>query len=196
MGMRRTHSAEPIDTYVLNPALADSPDGGISPKYAILQIRAEEQRLMNDRNNENGSLRTKVVFASDAASVLDLILLVLAFRLLERVAADRQTLEARSEQIADLNAELTTINEELEKRVDQRTRELAVSNQELEAFSYSVSHDLRAPLRTIDGFSLALKEDFSDCLNEEGQDYINRVRNGVQRMGSTLVLECGWFSMS
>jgi len=70
--------------------------------------------------------------------------------------------------------------------VEQRTRELAVSNQELEAFSYSVSHDLRAPLRTIDGFSLALMEDFSDKLNEEGRDYIGRVRNGVQRMGSLI----------
>jgi light-regulated signal transduction histidine kinase (bacteriophytochrome) len=75
---------------------------------------------------------------------------------------------------------------ELEDRVAQRTRELAFSNQELEAFSYSVSHDLRAPLRTIDGFSLALQEDFSDKLSAEGNDYIVRVRNGVQRMGTLI----------
>ncbi len=54
---------------------------------------------------------------------------------------------------------------------------------ELEAFSYSVSHDLRAPLRTIDGFSLALEEDFAENLDAKGRDYILRVRNGVQRMG-------------
>ncbi len=186
MGIRRSHKADPSDSYVLAPALADSPDGGISPKYAILQIKGEEQRLLADRQNETKWMRHKVIFAFVAASVLDLVLLVMAFRLLERVAEGRQQLEERSEQIAGLNAELTTINEELEKRVEQRTLELAVSNQELEAFSYSVSHDLRAPLRTIDGFSLALKEDFSDCLNEEGQDYINRVRNGVQRMGTLI----------
>jgi light-regulated signal transduction histidine kinase (bacteriophytochrome) len=88
--------------------------------------------------------------------------------------------------IAALNTELTQLNTALEVRVKQRTRELEASNQELEAFSYSVSHDLRAPLRTIDGFSLALLEDFSDKLNDEGRDYIARVRSGVQRMGTLI----------
>ena len=185
MDMRRTHPAE-MSSFVLDPALSDSPDGGISPKYALTQIRAEEERLLADRNTEAQAARHKAIYAFSGASLLDLVLLIFAFRLIERILDDRQTLEQRSEVIAGLNTELTTINEELEKRVDQRTRELAVSNQELEAFSYSVSHDLRAPLRTIDGFSLALKEDFSHCLNEEGQDYINRVRNGVQRMGSLI----------
>jgi light-regulated signal transduction histidine kinase (bacteriophytochrome) len=85
-----------------------------------------------------------------------------------------------------LNIELKNLNADLEGRVEQRTRELAAANQELEAFSYSVSHDLRAPLRTIDGFSLALQEDFTDVLNDEGRDYIARVRNGVQRRGSLI----------
>jgi PAS domain S-box-containing protein len=61
--------------------------------------------------------------------------------------------------------------------------ELTAANKELESFSYSVSHDLRAPLRGIDGFSLALLEDYSDKLDENGRDYLHRVRAATQRMG-------------
>jgi len=64
--------------------------------------------------------------------------------------------------------------------------ELAAANKELEAFSYSVSHDLRAPLRSIDGFSQALLEDYHDKLDEEGIDYLRRVRNETQRMGQLI----------
>jgi light-regulated signal transduction histidine kinase (bacteriophytochrome) len=78
------------------------------------------------------------------------------------------------------------LNQSLELRVQQRTSELETMNKELEAFSYSVSHDLRAPLRTIDGFSLALEEDYADVVGPEGKDYIQRVRTGVQRMGSLI----------
>ena len=67
-----------------------------------------------------------------------------------------------------------------------RTAELEASNQELEAFSYSVSHDLRAPLRTIDGFSLALEEDYAEAVDATGKDYIARVRSSVQRMGQLI----------
>lgn len=64
--------------------------------------------------------------------------------------------------------------------------ELAAANKELEAFSYSVSHDLRAPLRSIDGFSQALLEDYSNVLDEQGADYIRRVRNATQKMGQLI----------
>lgn len=76
--------------------------------------------------------------------------------------------------------------EELETRVKARTVELEAANKELEAFSYSVSHDLRAPLRAIDGFSQALVEDFSDKLDEDGLDYLDRVRKASQRMGELI----------
>ena len=59
-------------------------------------------------------------------------------------------------------------------------------NKELEAFSYSVSHDLRAPLRSIDGFSQALLEDYAEVLDEDGQDYLNRVRKASQRMAQLI----------
>ena len=79
--------------------------------------------------------------------------------------------------------EIMRINASLEQRVLQRTAELENANHELEAFSYSVSHDLRAPLRSIDGWSLALEEDFYDQLDEKGREYIDRVRRETQRMG-------------
>ncbi len=78
------------------------------------------------------------------------------------------------------------LNAELEQRVRDRTAELAAANKELEAFSYSVSHDLRAPLRGIDGWSLALLEDYHDRLDERGRQYLDRVRSETQRMGQLI----------
>lgn len=74
----------------------------------------------------------------------------------------------------------------LELRVENRTRELALANKELEAFSYSVSHDLRAPLRAIDGFSKALLATCGDKVGEQGRHYLDRVRAGTQRMGELI----------
>jgi PAS domain S-box-containing protein len=75
------------------------------------------------------------------------------------------------------------LNETLEVRVRERTAQLEIANKELEAFSYSVSHDLRAPLRGIDGWSLALLEDYGTRLDERAQQYLGRVRSETQRMG-------------
>lgn len=82
--------------------------------------------------------------------------------------------------------ELDRHREHLEELVDERTTELRAANKELETFSYSVSHDLRAPLRSIDGFSMALLEDYSDKIDEEGRDYLNRVRNSAQTMSNLI----------
>jgi signal transduction histidine kinase len=68
----------------------------------------------------------------------------------------------------------------------KRGQELSASNKELEAFCYSVSHDLRAPLRGIDGFSQALIEDYGAQLDEQGRQYLERVRAGTQRMGALI----------
>jgi PAS domain S-box-containing protein len=73
-----------------------------------------------------------------------------------------------------------------EQKLNELAQRLGASNRELEAFSYSVSHDLRAPLRAIDGFSLTLLEDYGDRLDETAHDYLKRVRNGAQRMGQLI----------
>lgn len=82
--------------------------------------------------------------------------------------------------------EIGELNASLERRVADRTNQLDVANKELQAFSYSVSHDLRAPLRGIDGWSQALQEDCGDQLDATGHEYLQRVRHEAQRMGELI----------
>lgn len=82
--------------------------------------------------------------------------------------------------------EVRQLNAELEQRVTQRTEELAIVNKELEAFAYSISHDLRAPLRSIDGFSRMLIETNADRLDTDGHHYVERVRAASQRIGDMI----------
>ncbi|HLQ35912.1 MAG TPA: ATP-binding protein [Chloroflexota bacterium] len=82
--------------------------------------------------------------------------------------------------------EMRDMNAELERMVADRTTQLQVANQELEALSYSVSHDLRAPLRSVDGFSQVLIEDFSATLAPEARSYLQRIRGASQRMSQLI----------
>jgi hypothetical protein len=82
--------------------------------------------------------------------------------------------------------ELAIYREQLENLVKERTRELETANKELESFSYSVSHDLRAPLRSIDGFSKILMEDYSNQLDDTAKNHLNRIHRSTQRIGSLI----------
>lgn len=85
-----------------------------------------------------------------------------------------------------LTEEVTRTKEELEKRVRIRTEELELANRELEAFSYSVSHDLRAPLRSIEGFTDVLLKQYCEVLDPEGQKYLGRVKAAAHRLSALI----------
>ncbi len=156
-------------------------------------MEAEERRLLAVRTSGAESSARTARFAVALASAIDLVLIVLMFRYFALERKQRIDLEITAENLAvsrrqiEINAaEIQALNTTLEEKVRQRTAELETTNRELEAFSYSVSHDLRAPLRTIDGFCLALEEDYAAVVDGIGRDYIARVRAGVQRMGGLI----------
>lgn len=81
---------------------------------------------------------------------------------------------------------LRDLNCQLEQRVHERTAELVATNRDLESFSYSVSHDLRSPLRSINGFAQALLEDYAPSLDDEARGYLDRIRNASRRMSELI----------
>jgi len=95
---------------------------------------------------------------------------------LEKEIAERRRIEE----------EMTQLNIDLERRVRERTSQLEMTNSELESFCYSVSHDLRAPLRAIDGFSQALAEELPEQLSDGAQRHFDRIRAATQRMGQLI----------
>ena len=108
---------------------------------------------------------------------------VLVYLLLKRY--ERKS-ERATEALIQSQGEVRRMNAELEQRVAARTLQLESTNRELEAFAYAVSHDLRAPLRSMSGFSQILQESAPDALDEKSRDYLRRIRDASLRM-STLI---------
>jgi light-regulated signal transduction histidine kinase (bacteriophytochrome) len=102
------------------------------------------------------------------------------------LADPEETIRLLQEELAETNREVLALTLELEKRVEQRTAELAAANKELEAFSYSVSHDLRAPLRHIDGFAQILRERYCGQLPPAAQGLLEKVCTSAQHLGQLI----------
>ena len=106
--------------------------------------------------------------------------------LLAEAEHSRRMLLSVVEDQREAEEQIQLLNTELEERVADRTAQLTAANQELEAFSYSVSHDLRAPLRSLDGFSALLLSDYGGVLDEQGQNFLHRIQEASRRMGELI----------
>lgn len=108
-------------------------------------------------------------------------------KLLTDAERSRQSLLSLIEDEKEAEEQIRRLNQELENRVQTRTSQLEASNKELEAFAYSVSHDLRAPLRGIDGFSRILEQDYGQRLDQEGRRLIDIIRQSTQKMDKLII---------
>jgi signal transduction histidine kinase len=143
---------------------------------------------------QSGRISTNRVIV--AATILGLAvsgLFALSIGLAQRLDERRRLAELKGVQLAKAEAEarareseVRALNEHLEDRVERRTADLVLANANLEAFTYSVAHDLRAPLRAMSGFSEALLEEYADRLDEGGREYATRIESASQRMAELI----------
>ncbi len=136
----------------------------------VFRILDEQGRVSNeeiDFRKKSGDIRTWLFSAEKIAVTGEPCLIGVSIDITERKKTEGELKEAMA-------------------NLEQSSSQLAATNKELEAFSYSVSHDLRSPLRSIDGFSQALMEDYGEKLNATGQDYLNRLRSASQKMGELI----------
>ena len=149
-------------------------------------LREQEERLQETvRRLGRGSREFRIVRSDDGEC-----------RHIQAVEAVRTNAQGEAEWVVGTNLDITerkraeeeihTLNTKLEDRVNERTAQLEAANKELESFSYSVSHDLRAPLRALDGYSQAVLEDCAAQLPEEGRRYLHTIRAAAQRMGALI----------
>jgi light-regulated signal transduction histidine kinase (bacteriophytochrome) len=146
---------------------------------------------LNSADQARAARNTHDDFVEDGQQLKDMHVAML--NILEDATADRLRAEAAVkaslnvlEDLSAAQAKIQVLNAELEARVEQRTAELVVANKNLEAFTYSVAHDLRSPLRALSGFAEALTEDYGDRLDETGRWYTDRIQAAANQMDALI----------
>jgi light-regulated signal transduction histidine kinase (bacteriophytochrome) len=130
-----------------------------------------------------GAVGVAVIFILTILLAAAVLLAVAARRRRRQAEAANRELTTEIRERRRAEEEVNTLNSELERRVVERTGQLDAANKELEAFSYSVAHDLRAPLRHINGFSRILEDEYGPALDATAQHYLKLVRDGARNMG-------------
>ena len=146
-------------------------------------MRAEEEALLAEREAKSRRSKKIANLSFILAAFLTLFILLGVFAVILR---NQRQMAARSQELAAMHAEVQRRAEELEVRVLERTKELRETNASLEAFAYSVSHDLRAPLRGISGLGTALLEDYQQKLDPQGQEYLHGMVDSARRMDALI----------
>lgn len=164
--------------------LRAEPEVLLGRKEHLDRARSELDSLGGSETSRRTQIAAEAKMATMSTLALTIILGLIAGLVLS-VFGVRQ-LRLLSSNYAEVIASLNYANTHLEEEVNRRTLDLVATNQELEAFSYSVSHDLRAPLRNIGGFSQALLNDHQSSLNPEGKMYLGFISQGVDKMTSLI----------
>jgi signal transduction histidine kinase len=142
--------------------------------YSLVdEIRREEESLLTQRRAHSAASVRNAMWSLAALGAAVMATLAMAYTFISREIIGRRRTED----------ELRRLNEELEDRVARRTAEIEASNKELEAFSYSVSHDLRAPLRHVASFANLLREHLAASLDETGENYLRHIIEAANGMG-------------
>ena len=152
-----------------------------SKTIGVLEIEQDVTEDLADARRD--SLRSAIQGSIGLGIILFALLLLIIFRADRIIGRGHRRLLRQQEELQATQAETMQLNESLDRRVAERTAELAAANRELEAFSYSVSHDLRAPLRAMDGFSRILVQEHGPQLVPEAQRYLQLVRDNAIQMG-------------
>ena len=153
---------------------------GRAVRIRLGQIRTEEYRLLGLREGDTTLASMNTFLVLPLGTIVSMVLLALGIFFLNAGARERALYQRQLEKSYQ---EIRAMKDALEERVIARTAELETTNRELEAFTYTVSHDLRAPLRAVDGFSQAAIEDFGSSLPAEGSRLLRTIRSSAQHMG-------------
>ncbi|HWR11180.1 MAG TPA: transporter substrate-binding domain-containing protein [Rectinemataceae bacterium] len=159
---------------------------GLAAVIATGEYRRIEEKWLGPYEKNGANFLIVLQYTVLLAVLLLIFALLWSWTLRKRVIQSTRQLTREIAERTKAEAEVKKLNLDLERRVSERTVELEASLKELEAFSYAVSHDLRAPLRAMEGFSAILSDQYGQALDDKGKDYLRRIRDASTRMGQLI----------